>query len=135
MMSGAMAPAEGVELAFHPLEALPPGARIFYDLMPRLRVYGDVGLGATLYNFSVRVSGASGSGGATFEGRTAGFAFRVGLGAEYALLDKLSLNIEPMNLLFGFNDSVVYEVSGNTIRGQDPMPFHWGILLGVTYRP
>lgn len=103
-----------------------PGARASYTLLPKLRLYLDLGLGAVLYQFNVQLLGNR-------EGSAAGFAVRVGVGAEYELIDRLSVFLEPMQLLLQAVPSVVYRF-GNDVVMASNMPPHYGVVLGVHYR-
>ncbi len=105
-----------------------PGVRGILTVIPHLRLYVDVGLGITAYQFTAHAGNTTGS------GSSAGFGFRVGFGAEYAVLDFLYLFLEPMGLLYQTAESFTYSWNGTVIHSNEAMPIQWPLSFGVLFR-
>ncbi len=105
-----------------------PGVRGILTVVPHLRLYLDVGLGISAYQFTARLGNTSGT------GSSAGFALRVDFGAEYAVLDFLYLFLQPMALLYQSAESLNYAWNGFVVRSNEPMPIQWPITFGVLFR-
>lgn len=105
-----------------------PGARAILTVVPHLRLYADVGLGISAYQFTARLGGSTGS------GSSVGFAFRFAFGAEYAVLDFVYLFAEPMGLLFQTAESATYTWNGFVFHSDRSMPVQWPVTFGVLFR-
>ena len=72
-----------------------PLARLRFLATERLHVYGDFGVGAIHYRFTLDMAPLGRA-----SGMSTGAAFRLHAGLEYAVSDRLAITVEPVNLLF-----------------------------------
>jgi len=106
-----------------------PSARVTGSLMPKVQLYGDVGLGFLFYQVSTPFPFVG-----TLSGSAAGLGIRLAAGLDYALTDNLSLLAEPIGLLFNTASSVTYNVNGNTVTASGGSGSQWQMWVGAAYR-
>lgn len=106
-----------------------PSARLVGPLIPKINVYGDLGLGLVLYQVSTRSPFFG-----TLTGTAAGLGVRLGAGLDYALTEHLSVVLEPIGLLFNTASNVTYNIGGTTVTTNSGSGAQWVMWIGATYR-
>lgn len=106
-----------------------PTARLVGPLMPKLNLYGDMGLGLIFYQVSTPFPFYG-----VVTGNSAGVGIRLAGGLEYALTDHLSIVAEPIGLLFNLASNVTYTIGNTQVTASSGSGAQWMMWLGATYR-